>query len=132
VAGWQPGHRPGEQIYAQHLAVPAQRVVSLRSQPDQRPTPVRRIVFALQQALPFQVSDDLADHGLRPVQVRRRLAYGERASHRQVLEHRPRRARQLAPGAVAPVKRQVDGAKELGKAFGVGPLIGHATRVAAG
>jgi hypothetical protein len=30
------------------------------------------------------------------------------------------------------VKRQVDGAKELGEPFGPRPCIGHATRVAAG
>jgi hypothetical protein len=30
------------------------------------------------------------------------------------------------------VKRQVDGAKELSKALGLGPFIGHQTRVAAG
>jgi len=46
-----------------------------------------------------------------------------------VLEHRARRARQLTPGPVPPVKREVDGAEEVGELFGPGPCIGHATRV---
>lgn len=51
---------------------------------------------------------------------------------RQVLQHRPGRARQLAPGPVPPVKRQVDGAEEVGEAFGPRLCIGHGTRVAPG
>jgi hypothetical protein len=64
--------------------------------------------------------------------VRRGLAHGERAGQGQMLEHGPRRVRQLAPGAVTTVKRQVDGAEELGEALGVRPFIGHVTRVPAG
>ena len=38
----------------------------------------------------------------------------------------------LAPRAVTAMKRQVDGAKELGEPFGPGLFIGHVTRVPAG
>jgi hypothetical protein len=34
-----------------------------------------------------------------------------------VLQHRPRRARQLAPRPVTTVERQVDGMEELGEPF---------------
>jgi hypothetical protein len=63
--------------------------------------------------------------------VRGGLTHGERTRQGQVLQDRPRCARQLAPGAVTAVKRQVDGAEKLDEPFGVRPFIGHATRVAA-
>ncbi len=78
------------------------------------------------------VGDDLADHRLRPAHVRGGFPYGERAREREVLEHCPGRARQLAPGPVPSVKGQVDGTEEVGEPFGPRPFIGHATRVAAG
>jgi len=130
-AGRQPGHGAGQPVHAQHLAVTAQRLVSLHGQPDQGPPPVGGVVFALEQPLALQVGHDLADHRLRPAHVRRRFPDGERARQRQVLEHRPGRARQLAAGPIPPVKRQVDGAEEVGEPFGRGLCIGHATRVPA-
>jgi hypothetical protein len=48
-----------------------------------------------------------------------------------MLEHRPGRARQLAPGLVPPVKRQVDGTEEVSEPLGPCPFIGHATRIPA-
>jgi hypothetical protein len=118
-------------VHAQHLAVAAQRLLSVSGQPDQRPPPVGGIVFALEQALPFQVGHDLADHRLRPVQVHRGFTHGERPGERQVLEHGPGGARQLAPRSVPTVKRQVDGAEEVGEPFGSGPGVGHVTSVPA-
>jgi hypothetical protein len=53
-----------------------------RGQPDQRPPPIRWILLALQQPLTFEMGDDLADHRLRPVQVGRRFAHGERPGQR--------------------------------------------------
>jgi hypothetical protein len=38
---------------------------------------------------------------------------GQRAGQRQVLEYRPRGARQLAPRPVTTMKRQVDGTEKL-------------------
>jgi hypothetical protein len=131
LAGRQPGQGTGEPVHAQHLTVAAQRLVTGRGQPDQRPPPVGGIVLALEQPLAFQVGDDLADHRLRPAQVRRGLPHGERARQRQVLEHRPGRAGQLAPGSIPAVKRQVDGAEEVGEPFGVRPFVGHPIRVPA-
>ena len=108
-----------------------QCLISLRGQPDQRPPPVGGIVFALEQPLAFQMGDDLADHRLCPAHMHRGLTHSERARQREVLEHLPRRARQLAPGPVPPVKRQVDGAEEISEPFGPRPCISHATKVAA-
>ena len=115
-------------VHAQHFPVTAQRLVSGRGQPDQRPAPVGGIVFTLEQTLALQVGDDLADHRLGPAHVRGRFPHGERARESQVLEHGPGRARQLAPGLVPPVKRQVDGPKEVGEAFGPRSFIGHITK----
>jgi hypothetical protein len=131
LAGRQPGHGAGQLVHAQHLAVAAQRLVPVRGQPDQRPPPVGGIVFTFEQALPLQVGDDLADHRLRPAHVRGGFPHGERAREGQVLEHRPGRARQLAPGLVPPVKRQVDGTEEIREPFGPRPFIGHVSRVPA-
>jgi hypothetical protein len=105
--------------------------MSVRGQPDQRPAPVGRIALALQQALALQVRHDLADDRLGPVQVGRGLAHGQRAGQGQVLEHGPRRSRQLPPRSVAAMKRQVDGPEELREPFGLGLILPHATRVAA-
>src|SRR5271163_2649998 len=69
-----PGQRPGEEVEAEHLAVPAERAVPGRGQPDQRAPPVGRIALALEQPLALQVADDLADDRLGSVQVRGRLA----------------------------------------------------------
>jgi len=63
--------------------------------------------------------------------MRRGLADGERSGQRQVLEDRPRGARQLAPGPVPAMKRQVDGPEELREPFGLRSFLGHATRVPA-
>jgi len=130
-AGRQPGHGAGEMVHAEHLAVAAQHVMPARGQPDQRPPPVGGIVLPLQQVLAFQVGHDLADYRLGPAHVRRRLAHGERAGQRQVLEHGPGRARQLAPRPVAAVKGQVDGAEQLREPLGLLSFSGHVTRVAA-
>ena len=46
------------------------------------------VALALQHALALQVADDLAHHRLRPVQVRRRLADGERPGMGQMLKDR--------------------------------------------
>jgi hypothetical protein len=100
-------------------------------QPDERSPPVSRIALALEQALALEMANDLADHRLRPAQVRRGLSDGERPGHRQVLEHRARRARQLAARAVAPVKREVDGPECLGEPLGPRPVLVHGTSVAA-
>src|SRR5215472_16190145 len=111
------------------------RALTGRGQPDQRAPPVARIALALEQALPLEMADDLADHRLGPAEVRRRLADGERPGHRQVLQHRAGRARQLAPRAVAPVKRQVHGPEGLGEPLRPhAPVIhsAHVTRVPAG
>jgi hypothetical protein len=77
------------------------------------------------------MAHDLADHRLRPAQVRRGLSDGERPGDRQVLEHRARCARQLASRAVAPVKREVDGPECLGEPLGPRPVLVHGTSVAA-
>jgi hypothetical protein len=53
-----------------------------------------------------------------------------RASWSTLSTSRSRRsARQLAPGPVPPVKRQVDGTEEVSEPFGPRPVIGHVTRV---
>jgi hypothetical protein len=72
----QPGKGPREQVKAEHLAVPVERAVSGRGQPDQRAPPVGRIALALEQPLVLQVTDDLADDRLSSVQVPGRLVSG--------------------------------------------------------
>jgi len=44
-----PGQRPGKQVEAEHLTVPAERAVPGRGQPDQRAPPVGRVVLTLEQ-----------------------------------------------------------------------------------
>ena len=85
----EPGQRCGQQVHAEDLPVAAQRFVTDRGEPDQRPPPVGRVALALQQALVLQVADDLADHGLGPAQVPGGLADGQRPGHGQVLQHGP-------------------------------------------
>jgi hypothetical protein len=74
LASRDSGKGAGEQIEGEHLAVPAQRAVPGRGQPDQRAPPVGRVALALEQPLLLQVADDLADDRLGPFQVRGRLA----------------------------------------------------------
>ena len=61
LAGGHPGERAGQQVQAEHLAVPAQRVMAGRGQPDQRAPPVRRVVLALEQPLIPQPAQGPAD-----------------------------------------------------------------------
>jgi hypothetical protein len=57
--------------------------------------------------------------------VRRGLANGQRAGQRQVFQHRPRGAGQLAPRPVTTVERQVNGMEELGEPFRPRLFPGH-------
>ena len=129
LARRHPGKGPSEQVQAQHLAVPAQRVVPGRGQPDQRAPPVGRIALALEQPLVLQVADDLADDRLGPVQVRGRLADCQRPGHGQVLKHRPGRALELAARSVAAVKGQVHRPESDGEPLGPLLVVAHPTRV---
>ena len=96
-----------EQLGGEHLALAVERVEPARGEPDQGPAPVVRVGLALEQALGLELRDDVADHRLRPVQVLRRLADGQRARVREVQQHGPGRPRHLRTLAVAPVEAQV-------------------------
>ena len=129
LAGGHPGERAGQQVQAENLAVPAQRVMAGRGQPDQRAPPVGRVVLALEQPLILQVAHDLADNRLGAAQVRGRLTDRQRSGYRQVLKHGPRRASELAPRPVPAVKRQVHGPEPRRELLGPLPLITHAPRL---
>src|SRR5690348_17662901 len=125
----QPGQRGGEQVRAEHLALAAQGVLPGRGQPDQRAPPVGRVALALQHALALQVADDLADHRLRAVQVRRCLAARQRPGEGEVLEYRERGVRQLAARAIPPVEGQVHRPEELGELPGPRLVAAHHDRL---
>src|SRR5215468_2074796 len=55
----QPGNGLSEQVSAEHVAIPAQGLMTAGSQPYQRPPPVPRIVLALQQTIALEMGHDL-------------------------------------------------------------------------
>ncbi len=134
AAAWLGGSRDSVRARRSTLSTSRSRrkgVVTIGRKPDQCSPPVGRVALPLEQALTFEVADDLADDRLSPAQVGGGLTDGEWPSHGQVLQDGARPG-QLAARAVAAMKREVHGPEELGEPLGLRPLLRHATSVPAG
>src|SRR3954451_19651713 len=113
VGGRHRGEGAAEKLGRQHLAVALQVVEALRGQPDHGPAPVAGVGLALEQAPRLQVRDDVADDGLRAVQVPGRLGDRQRPGVGQVEQGGAGRSGQGGPALVAAVEPRVG-------------LVGHA------
>jgi len=104
--------RGGEEWLAQHVGVLAQGCSACGSQPHENAAPVGEVGTTLQIALRRELSDDVAHHGLRTIEVGCRLPDCHWAGKRQVREHRPRCSREARTPPIPTVKYQVDLPKE--------------------
>jgi hypothetical protein len=114
---------------AQDFPICAQPVVTNRRKPHQRSTPVAWIGLTLEQSAAFQPSDDVADNGLGTVEMKRRLAHGQRPRQREMIQHRPRGSGQSVTWAIAAVEREIHSAKQRGESTRLHVRIGHNTTI---